>query len=132
MQVAQPQSGRRNLRVARSVAQVVQIEDGMGFPFRNHGAEIEDIGIGGIGLKMRCTALRGDRIRVVLTEPASGQTMRFQAIVRWRGGEHFGLQWVNLSPQQQSWLRSLLRFWAVQSAMPVTREAATLGLAAVA
>src|SRR5688572_20093328 len=128
MHVAQPESGRRQLRVERSVAQVLQVEDRMGFPFRNHQAEVEDIGIGGIGLEMRCTALVGDRIRVVLTDPATRRPMRLHAVVRWRGGEQFGLQWVNLTTEQQTWLRSLLRFWAGERAVQTPVEASGVGL----
>lgn len=130
MQVVQPQSGRRQLRVERSVAQVLQVEDRMGFPFRNHAAEVEDIGIGGLGLKMRCTALAGDRVRLLLTDPATRQPMRLNAIVRWRGGEQFGLQWVNLSTEQQTWLRSLLRYWAGERAIHAPSEASGVGLSA--
>lgn len=122
MQGAKPYSGRRQVRVERTVAQVVQVEDGMGFPIRNHQAKVEDIGVGGIGLTMRCGSIRGDRLRLVLSDPASRQPMRFTAIVRWRGGDHFGLQWIGLTAEQQSWLRSLLRSWAGEPAVPLTRS----------
>ncbi len=121
-----PDSGRRQLRVERSAAQVMQIEDGMGFPFRNHNAVVEDIGIGGIGLKMRCTAIAGDRIRLVLTDPGSRKAMRFNAVVRWRGGEHFGLKWVGLSAEQQAWLRTLLLYWAGERAMGTNQASSRL------
>jgi hypothetical protein len=104
----------------------------MGFPFRNHQAEVEDIGIGGVGLKMRCTALVGDRIRVALSDPATRQPMRLNAVIRWRGGEQFGLKWVNLSTEQQAWLRSLLRFWAGERAVHAPGEASGSGLSATA
>jgi hypothetical protein len=88
-------------------------------------AAVQDMSLGGICLRIERPLPAGQCFRLLVGDEPSHQECALQAEVMWCAGGRAGLRWVDLSGDQQRWLRELFRGWRSEAC------AARLGAALV-
>ena len=72
---------------------------------------VHDISRGGICLLMQQPVELGERYPLILVDALSHGSQNILGEVVWRSGDHAGLRWVDLTPDQDHWLLQRFQSW---------------------